>query len=99
MMSNEANPPYETLEIGTPRDYSTDMYKVYFEVGEYKNIALNVLVAFLGTDKKESIRHLAHGYEVELPMQCIPEVVHLLSEKNIAIYQIVRYAKTTNSWS
>lgn len=98
MKSDEASPPYETLKIGTPKDYTTDVYKFYFELGEYQDHALKVLVDFLG-DKNNTINKLTHGYEVELPIQCVPDIVSALSKKNIAIYQIVRYAKTNNVWA
>jgi hypothetical protein len=34
MRSDDARPSYETSEIGTPRDYTGDLYRYYFEVGE-----------------------------------------------------------------
>ncbi len=97
MKNEEATPPYETLEIGTPQDYSSDVYKIYFEVGEHNSAALKVLKKFLGNNRKQTINRLTHGYEMELPIQCVPEIVALLSEKNIAIYQVIRYAKTANT--
>lgn len=99
MKNTDAEPSYETLEIGTPKDYTSDMYKVYFELAEYKDIALNILKDFLGEDRENSIVTLAHGYELELPNQCIPDIVRLLCEQDIAIYQIVRYAKLDKEWS
>jgi hypothetical protein len=42
---------------------------------------------------------LAHGYETELPIQCVPDLVRLLSAENIAVYQVVRYAKTNGVWA
>ncbi|WXT99515.1 MAG: hypothetical protein Ctma_0214 [Catillopecten margaritatus gill symbiont] len=99
MRNDDAVPPYETLEIGTPRDYTSDVYKVYFEVGEHNNMALEVLTWFVGKDKEKTINRLEHGYEVELSIQCVPDVVGLLTEKNIAIYQVIRYAKTGDTWS
>ena len=98
MRSDEAEPAYETLEIGTPRDYTSDVYKVYFEVYEYDGIVLGILTEYLGDDRASSINKLTHGYELELPIQCIPEVVSLLIQENIAVYQVVRYAKTNNTW-
>ena len=52
----------------------------------------------MGDDKAQNIISLTHGYELELPMQVIPEVVNLLSKKNIAVYQVVRYAKIDSKW-
>ena len=99
MKSNDADPPYETLEIGTPRDYTSDIYKVYLEVGKTDDVILNILTDYMGVDKARNIIVLTHGYELELPIQVIPEVVSLLSKKNIAVYQVVRYAKTNSTWS
>ena len=31
MKSTDATPPYETLEIGTPKDYASDMYRFYIK--------------------------------------------------------------------
>jgi hypothetical protein len=99
MKDRDIDVPYETLEMGTPRDYSSDMYKVYFEVGERDGFVLNVLSEYLGSEKSKSIRTLPHGYELELPIQVIPEVVRLLCANNIAVYQVMRYAKTQNTWA
>lgn len=98
MKSDEADPVYETLEIGTPLDYTGDVYKIYFEVRDCDDLVYGLLTEFLGTDKAEGIIRLAHGYEVELPIQCVPDVIRLISSKNIALYQVVRYAKTSATW-
>ena len=99
MKSTNAQPPYETLEIGTPLDYTSDMYKVYFEVREHDGLVLKLLTDFLGDERASDINTLAHGYELELPIQVIPEVVRLLSQNNIGVYQVVRYAKTNSTWA
>ncbi len=99
MKSTDAAPAYETLEIGTPLDYTSDIYKVYFEVRENDGLVLKILTEFLGDKKASGIHALAHGYELELPIQVIPEVVRLLSQNNIGVYQVVRYAKTNNTWA
>lgn len=78
---------------GTPRDYSEDMYQVYFEVGEWEGMALTVLTEFVGDTQAKHIKHLEFGYELAMPIQCVPDVVRLLDQKNIAIYQIVRGEK------
>jgi hypothetical protein len=99
MKSNDADPPYETLEIGTPRDYSSDIYRVYFEVGSPNSATLNMLIDYIGVDKGREITVLAHGYELELPIQVVPDIVRLLSGNNIGVYQVVRYAKTNSTWT
>ncbi|PKH87743.1 hypothetical protein [Colwellia sp. Bg11-28] len=86
------------MRIGTPRDYSEDMYKVYFELGEWEGRALDILSSFVGEYHSKQILHLEFGYEVAMPIQCIPDVVKLLSKNNIAIYQIVRGGKIEEAW-
>ncbi|KJZ13624.1 hypothetical protein TW85_13080 [Marinomonas sp. S3726] len=81
------------IHSGTPRDYSDDMYKVYFEVGEWEGRALTVLTECVGEAQAKHIKHLEFGYEFVMPIQCVPDVAKLLSQKNVAIYQIVRGAK------
>lgn len=98
MKSDEAEPAYETLEIRTQLDYTGDIYKVYLEVKDYDGFVFNLLREFLGEKYASGIVRLAHGYEVELSIQCVPEVVKLINSKNIAIYQVVRYAKTSETW-
>ncbi|MDP0590332.1 MAG: hypothetical protein QS748_14540 [Candidatus Endonucleobacter bathymodioli] len=86
------------MKSGTLRDYSEDMYKVYFEIGEFEREGLNTLTSFVGDFHSKHILHLEFGYELAIPIQCIPEVVRLLSQKNIAIYQIVRGEKIEETW-
>ena len=99
MKSTDAEPPCETLEKGTPLDYTSDMYRVYFEVREHDSLVLKILTEFLGEEKASGITALPHGYELELPIQVTPEIVRLLSKNNIGVYQVVRYAKTNNTWT
>lgn len=99
MKLTDADPPYTTAEIGTPRDYTSDVYRVYFEVPDPSGIAGKIIADFVGSERAASIIALAHGYETELPIQCVPEIVRLLSAENMAIYQVVRFAKTNKSWS
>ncbi len=55
MKSTDAKPPYETLETGTPLDYTNDVYKVYIEVHEHDGIVLKILTEFLGEEKVSGI--------------------------------------------
>ncbi|MFN4161946.1 MAG: hypothetical protein ACK4FW_08205 [Stenotrophomonas sp.] len=84
---------------GTPREYSDALYRVYFEVGEWQDIARDAITAFLVERSRDhpafdfapaALEVKAHGYEVDLPMQLIPEVVRVLAERNVGIYQVVR---------
>ncbi|MFM7220231.1 MAG: hypothetical protein ACKO21_08475 [Nodosilinea sp.] len=83
---------------GTPRDYTESLYRFYFEVGEYNNLARTVIADFLGPEKAKHIVKLTYGYEFDLPIQCVPEVARKLLQQNIAIYQIVRFAKVNGCW-
>lgn len=99
MTTSEAESAISTSEIGTPLDYTSDVYQVYFELSDAQGIARHIIADFLGESRASGIASLAHGYVVSLPIQCVPDVVRRLSAQNIAIYQVVRYAKTTACWS
>ena len=98
MRSTDAVPPYETQEIGTPRDYTSDMYRFYFEVGEHAGKARNIITNFLGEERAKTLIALPHGYEMDLPIQCVPDLLRDLVQANIAVYQVVRVAKLLTSW-
>lgn len=44
------------------------------------------------------MQRLTHGFELVLPIQCVPDIGRLLTRDNIAIYQTVRYAQDEGSW-
>ena len=56
------------MKSGTLRDYSEDMYKVYFEIGEFEQVGLNVLTSFVGDFHSKHIFHLEFGYELAIPI-------------------------------
>ena len=99
MRLTDAVPPYESSDIGTPKDYSSDVYRVYFEVSDPHGAAGKIIADFVGPHRAASMIVLAHGYETELPIQCVPDLVRMLSAENIAVYQVVRYAKTNGVWA
>ena len=99
LKNTDARPAYETLEIGTPLDYTSDVYRVYFEILDSSNEGKRIISDFIGRERSEKIITLAYGYEIELPIQCVPDVVRLLTNANIAVYQVVRYAKTNGTWA
>jgi hypothetical protein len=77
---------------GTPEDYGDTLYRVYFEVGEWEGIARDAITAFLverasdnpAFDFDASLLYARpYGYEVDLPMQLIPEVVRALAERRV----------------
>jgi len=98
MKSTDASPPYETSEIGTPLDYTSDVYRFYFEVSKHDEAAKKIILKYIGPENSNSFIELAHGYEVESPIQCVPDIVRELANGNIAVYQVVRYAKTNGTW-
>lgn len=84
---------------GTPYDYSDTFYRVYFEVGEWQNIARDAINDFMversrayrhWTHSPDDLHRCEHGYELDLPNQIIPELAQTLSARNLLVYQIVR---------
>lgn len=98
MKSEHANLPFDTDEIGSPRDYSESLYRFYFEIRDVEGTAEKILREFLGDLHEKHQQKLTHGFELNLPIQCVPDLVRLLTQHNVAIYQIVRYARVGGSW-
>lgn len=103
-MDNTMNPGGTILSsdpstAGTPLDYSTHMYRVYFELGEHQEKAKNVIEEYLGPERSKNLEALPFGYECELAIQCVPDIVRELAKNDIGVYQVVRYAKTKNLWT
>jgi len=48
--------------------------------------------------KVNYIIKLDRGYEIELPIQPVPDLAKELVAEGVGIYQIVRYAKTKSTW-
>ena len=44
------------------------------------------------------LHRLTHGFEMDLPIQSVPDLIRILSGESIAIYQVVRYAKVDGAW-
>lgn len=99
MNSNDDVPAQAASMRGTPRDYSTDMYRVYFEVGEHDGLARRTIEDYLGTERSKTLISLPYGYECEVTIQIVPEIVAVLLKHNIGVYQVVRYAKTNSTWT
>jgi hypothetical protein len=70
------------------------MCRVYFEVGEHQGVAREMIEAYLGSKRSQNLAALPYGYECELAIQCVPDVLRELAKRNISAYQVVRYAKT-----
>jgi len=84
---------------GTPRDYSSDLHRVYFEVGEHEGLARRVIADYLGPLRSQNLVALAHGYECTLPVQAVPDVVRALSHESIGVYQVVRICRVAGLWT
>ena len=74
------------------------MYRFYFEVAEYEKTAQKIIENYLGEERSALLVKRDHGYEVELAIQCVPDLTSALVNGDVGIYQIVRYAKTKGSW-
>ena len=84
--------------IGTPLDYSEELYRFYLETVDVDGTAERVLRSFLGPRHEKRVRRLAHGFEFAAPIQCAPDLIRLLTQENIAVYQLVRQAKAEGTW-
>jgi hypothetical protein len=93
MKSDVRDRPVGATVAGTPLDYMEDLYRFYFETVDADGAAERVLRNFLGPLHAKRLRRLAHGYEFVAPIQCAPDLISLLSQKNIAVYQLVRQGK------
>ncbi|MEP2978241.1 MAG: hypothetical protein ABJO86_02070 [Lentilitoribacter sp.] len=84
--------------IGTPKDYSDTLYKYYLEVAEHEQMAFDTIKELFGMDRLHLITPIDHGYEIIMPIQLAPDLLRNLLNKNLAIYQLVRFAKTSGRW-
>ena len=98
MRSGDAIPPSEGSVIGTPLDYSEDLYEFFLETVDVDGTAERVLRSFLGPRHAKRLHRLAHGFEFAAPIQCAPDLIRLLTQENIAVYQLVRQAKAEGTW-
>ena len=98
MQHDDSGASYATSEIGTPRDYTEDLYHFYLEVLDVDGAAERLIREFLGERHAARLRRLTHGFEMVMPLQCAPDLVRRLAGANIAVYQLVRFAKTAGSW-
>lgn len=76
--------------IGTPKEYSDNLYLVYIELYTANETFREII-----SQHAKITTELEFGYICEVNMQGIPEIARSLALKNHAIYQIVRLAKVT----
>lgn len=98
MRSDDTIPPSEGSVIGTPLDYSENLYRFYLETVDVDGTAERVLTSFLGPRHAKRLHRFAHGFEFVVPIQCAPDLIKLLTQENIAVYQLVRQAKVEGAW-
>jgi hypothetical protein len=94
----EATEQPETPHVGTPRDYSEHVYRFYLELADRSHTTRRLIEKFLPQHHAAHIVDLDDGFEFEMPIQCAPNLIRHLISKNIAIYQLVRLAKTRGHW-
>ena len=98
MSLGDTGPSSERPVTGTPLDCSEDLYGFYLETADIGGTAERALRDFLGPRHAKRLRRLAHGFEFAAPIQCAPDLIRLLTQENIAVYQLVRRAKVEGSW-
>lgn len=76
---------------GTPFDYSDDKITVYFEIVKHP-IYTKILESFDFIENFE-IKYLEHGFEVEIAIQNIPQVISYLTENKVPIYAVIPKSK------
>jgi hypothetical protein len=87
-----------TDDVATPRDYSERMYRYYLELADIGHDTRRLIEVFLPLHHASRIVQLEHGFELEMPIQCAPDLIRHLAGKNIAIYQLVRLGRTKGRW-
>ena len=98
MRSDDVIPPFGVPVAGTPLDYSEDLYRFYVETVDADGTAERVLRNFLGPRHAKRLHRCAHGFGFVAPIQCVPDMIRLLTRENIAVYQVVRQAKAEGTW-
>ena len=88
----------DASNAGTPFDYSESVYRFYLELADCHPATRSLIGEFLPQDHAARIVDLDYGFEFEMPIQCAPDLVRLLLSRNIAIYQLVRLAKSKGHW-
>jgi len=70
---------------------------LYLEVGEVDGRAERILREYLGEARAAGMNRLTHGFELIAHLQSAPDLVRRLAAANIAVYQVVRYAKVADA--
>jgi hypothetical protein len=97
MKSDDANSSPDVPVAGTPADYSEDLYRFYVETADADRTR-RVLMDFLGPRHAKRLLRLEYGFEFVAPIQCAPDLIRLLTQENVAVYQLVRRTKVEATW-
>lgn len=97
MARDDENSHRSTSISGTPRDYSEDLYRFFLETVDPDRTAKKMLIEFLGSKNANSLVEVENGYELNMPIQCAPDLVRILSHE-VAIYQLVRHGRVAGEW-
>jgi len=74
--------------LGSPRDYSSNVFETYFEFYSRTNDIKSIINKYCTIVKEVDL-----GYITHCEMQKIPEIIRDLAQNNHAVYQVVRIAK------
>lgn len=80
--------------LGTPRDYTDRRHSFYFELADPEGMPSVILKEWLGPDRFAQVVRHPFGFQIEMPIQEVPDVIRRLVNADVAIYQVVR--RTTN---
>lgn len=75
-----------------------------FEIGEFEGLGKGIIERYLASNghradtKSYLLRTVQYGYELEIPMQVIPEIIQALSRERVAVYQVVRTTGPYGNW-
>jgi hypothetical protein len=98
MIVHDTDPQMPSSVAGTLNDYTESLYRHFFEVSDASGAARSVFLKYLGGKHTGRLHRLENGYELDIPIQCAPELVQLLTRDSIAVYQVVRLAKVEGRW-
>jgi hypothetical protein len=77
---------------------------VVFEIGEHEGLGKRIIMDYLTANghrvdpQSYLLQTTPYGYELEIPMQVIPEIIQALNREKVAVYQVVRIAGPYGSW-
>ncbi|MCD6543963.1 MAG: hypothetical protein J7K34_05595 [Flavobacteriaceae bacterium] len=73
----------------TPKDYTDNKIKVYFEVADIDNCLKTIHQSDFAFSL-ENVEKVNYGFMIIIANQVIPEILRVLLHKNQAVYQVKR---------